>query len=459
MNEKNFTSQNLDDYSYDAISRKEKISYGLGDAATAFVSVTFASFAMYFFTDVVGVSAAILGNLLMVSRIFDCITNVALGRVVDLTNTKYGKARPWVARMIIPLAVSLVLMFLVPNSWSVKAKTIYIIVTVNIYFLAYTASNIPYGTLGTLISRNSQVRSELNLLRMIGYFGMSTLIGFATVPIVNKLGGGQRAWIIMMSIYAIIMALMFIPVFTNTRERVGANNKDDEKVSFKDALKMTLKNKYWDLIFFIMVFGWILTFLFQGINIYYAQYIMHNDNYTGILTGLYNGALLFGFLTINFVFKRLGRRKTIVIGQIVLIISSLTMLLFSKNIVAIGALTVLRGLGFSPLMGTAYAMLADTIDYGEWKYGKRNEGVTYSGGTFSTTLGTGIASAGIGWVLALGGYIEGGVVNQPASVYTAINFLFIIIPVIISAILIVLFYFYDLDNFHDDILKELKEKN
>src|SRR5699024_3155856 len=156
-------------YENENITFKEKFAYGLGDGATAFAAVTVASFSMYYFTDYIGVSATILGLVLFFSRFFDSVTNLLMGHFVDKTNTKHGKARPWVLWTIIPFALTLVLSFTIPTGWSDIPTMVYITIIVNLYFLAYTASNIPYGTLASLISRDQTVRSDLNIYRMISY--------------------------------------------------------------------------------------------------------------------------------------------------------------------------------------------------------------------------------------------------------------------------------------------------
>src|SRR5699024_9474570 len=154
------------------------------------------------------------------------------------------------------------------------------------------------------------------------------------------------------------------------------------------------------------------------------------------------------------VIKRIGRRKTIVYGLIVLIASSLLMYFDPTNLTLIGITSVIRGLGFSPLMGTAYAMLADVIDYGEWKNGISNEGLTFAGGTFATTVGTGAASGGVGLFLGACGYVSKSGASQPEAVYDAISSLFILAPAILGLLLLVLFYFYDLDKHYPKIIKE-----
>lgn len=442
------------------ISFSEKLAYGFGDAATGFAGVMVTSFALFYFTDVVGVAAGLLGTILMLSRIFDAITNLIMGYLIDLTDTKYGKTRPWIVIAMIPLALSLVLLFSVPGDWSQRNQVIFIIVAYNIYFLMYTISNVPYGTLGTLITRNQQERSNLNIFRMLGYFIVMLLVSNITVPLVNYFGGDARAWRIVAAIYGVIMVAMFTYTFLGTKERVeSTTDNEEEKVPLKQAIKQIVTNKYWLIIFFTMIAGWTMLDVLMGINVYYAEYILRNSTLVGPMSLTLTVALIFGLVTVSFFNKQIGRLNTIFLGMATLIVGSLIVLFNNTNIALIMVANALRGFGFSTIMGNAYAMLADTIDYGEWKNGQRVEGLAYSGGTFSTTIGHGLGSAGIGWILGFGGYVSGGDITvQPDSVFTVINFLFIFLPVILAVIVIIMLRFYKLDDEYADIMKDLAER-
>ncbi|WP_049619715.1 MFS transporter [Actinobaculum suis] len=492
--------------SQESISFKEKFAYGMGDAATAFSAVSVASFSMFYFTDYVGVSATALGTVLIFTRVFDAITNIIMGYVVDQTRTKEGKARPWVKWAILPMFAALVAVFAIPTGMSSTATIVWITIVINIYYLVYTISNIPYGTLGTLISRDPQVRSELTLLRMIGYHGVSILLSFITVGLVAYLGGGSNSgWIYTMVIYGAIMSIIFYFTYSCTRERVRSTSEmrhDAERAAATESgaanstppnggpeagtgtapaksagatgtvpakpapakrlgifasIGLLFRNKYWILIFLIMILTWILVNLFGGVNVYYARHILGDANYVGVLNAAFTGAQIVGFFLVSIPIRRFGRRRTIVFGLGMIIVGSLLVLTGPQNIYVLAVASIIRGLGFSPLMGTAYAMLADVIDYGEWKNGVRNEGISYSGGTFSTTVGSGLASSGIVWIMGAAGYISAKDAVQPASVLESIQFLFSWAPVIIAALLLVLFYFYDLDTFYPEIARDLEQ--
>ncbi|MDH2999534.1 sugar transporter [Chelonobacter oris] len=438
------------------ISFNEKLSYGAGDGATAFAAVTVGSFAMYYFTDVIGLSATLLGTVLFFTRLFDAITNVLMGYIVDITKTKHGKARPWILWSAIPLAISIILLFSASKGWSETFSIIYAVTAYQLFFLIYTASNIPYGTLGALITQDPKERSMLNVFRMISFFIMMLLILNITVPLVEFFGGDSRAWQIVAIIYSVIMVLIFLYTFYFTKERVTAAQKQ-ERISLLKSFNLLLNNKYWILVFLIMLMTWTLLGTMTGINVYYADHILKDAALVGVLSMYFLLPLLIGFFSMPYLLNRFKRRNIIIAGLVLLILGSSLILIKTDSLLIVYSGSILRGIGFAPIMGSAYAMLADTIDYGEWKQGIRIEGIVYSGGTFSTTLAGGLSAGIAGWVLGFGGYISGVAAGeQPQTVKTAIETIFIHIPIVLAVITIGLMVIYKLDKEYPKILKDLK---
>lgn len=440
---------------YQNISLKEKIGYGMGDFATGFGGVTIGSFVLYYYTDIIGVSASIIGGILLFSRFFDAITNVIIGILLDKTQGRYGKAKTWILYSTIPFAIFLVLSFVIPVHWDENIKLIYITIILNIYFLMYTASNIPYGTLASLITQDSNQRSFLNIFRMIGYFIVSILIPIITLPLVKFFGDGQKGWLITITIYALIMTCSFFIMLFSTKERVFVSK--NEKNTLKESLSVVILNKYWLIMFGITLLSFSILGLLTGVNVYYAKVNLDNINMVGTLNILFFFPLIIGLALTSICIKIIGRRKTVVFGMILLILGSAFMLFDSTNILIISLGSIVRGIGFAPIMGNAYAMLLNTIDYGEWKTGIRSDGLVYSAGSFSAILGSGVASGGIGWVLGLSGY-HGDSINQPIEVSHTLEFLFIYTPLLLSILIIILLIFYNLDNFYNEIIKDLNSR-
>ncbi|SDZ57502.1 glycoside/pentoside/hexuronide:cation symporter, GPH family [Evansella caseinilytica] len=440
------------------VSIKERIGYGFGDMASNVVVTAVSMFLMFYYTDVMGISAGVIGTIMFVSRIFDGLTDLGMGIAIDKTKSKHGKARPWLLWMAGPIAITTILMFSVPESWGTTATLVYVAVTYNLLFLIYTAINVPYGTLNALITQDQHQRSILNIFRMSMAIGTTIIISSVTMPLIESFGGNPRAWQLVFAIFSIVGMGLFILSFLWTKEKVKPASEEANNVSVKDGVKALFKNKYWVLMVLIAVTVFIFQALISGITVYYAQYLLNDTGLVGLLTMSLFIPLLVGMLFMAPVLKRFGKRNTAMIGSVLIIIGSFIVLINPESLAVVLAGTIIRGIGFAPLAGTVFAMLADTIEYGEWKTGVRTEGLVYSGGSFGTKVGGGLGAAIIGWILAFGGLTDGGIEAQPESLFVAVKFLFIFLPVILCTILLVLFSFYKLDKEFPQIMKDLEQK-
>ena len=221
------------DKEFEKIHLKEKFSYGLGDVACNVVFALTTSLLIYFYTNVVGISAAMIGTIMLISRFFDGISDVLIGHLVDRTHSKYGKSRAWILWMMIPYGIAAILLFTVPPATQI-VKGIYVFITYNFCpTVVYTALNLPYATLATLMTRDTDQRAVVNLFRT----GMSALgnmvITAVTFPLVTRLGDTQQAWIEVSILYAIVSIIMLFICFKNCHERVK------EETKTKDGKKIT----------------------------------------------------------------------------------------------------------------------------------------------------------------------------------------------------------------------------
>ncbi|WP_163536286.1 MFS transporter [Gracilibacillus sp. YIM 98692] len=452
---------NSDRGSNNNIGFTEKLGYGFGDAASNVIVTAASSFLTFFYTTVVGVSAAAIGTIFLLSKLLDGATDLGMGVLIDKTKSKYGKARPWMLWMAIPMAIVTILLFTVPSGWGNTGQLIYIAVTYNLLFIVYTAINVPYGTLNSLITQDQHQRSVLNIFRMSSALITMLIIVNVTLPIVNVFGGNQSGWIIAFSIFSVVGAGLFLVTFFTTKERVRPANAESasENIPFKVGFKALLKNKYWVMMLFLMVLMYVFQSFITGVTIYYAEYLLDSAGLVGLLTTILLVPAILGMVFMSPILKRFGKRNTFIAGASLIILGSLLVLVNPESTMIVYAATVIRGIGMAPLAGTIFAMLADTIEYGEWKTGVRTEGLVYSGGSFGTKVGGGLGSAMLGWILAAGGFISNGDAIQPDSAITAIIFMFVWIPIIVSAIMIVILSFYKLDKLYPLIVKDLQERN
>ncbi|MBS4206666.1 MFS transporter [Bacillus sp. FJAT-50079] len=440
-----------------SVGTMERVGFGFGDLAINFAWASMGMFIVYFYTDVVGIGAALVGTILLVSRFLDGISDVAMGAIVDKTKSKHGKARPWILWLCVPFGIFTALLFAVPDI-SYTGKVIYVIVSYNLLVLIFTGVVIPYGTLNTLITPDQHQRSVLNIYRMffanIGIIIVSNL----TMPLVNAFGGNQTGWIITYSIFGAIAVFLFLITFKTTKERVQPAVGSKKNVPIKESLKTLTQNKYWVMVFLYFIIYSIGYAINQGSTIYYAEYILGSPGLVGILTLVFLIPLLIGFLVLAPIFKKYGKRNAMIGGSIISIIGSVLILIEPSSLSLVIVGQIIRGIGQVPLLGALWALLPDTIEYGEWKTGIRNEGVLYSGGSMGQKLGVGLGVALMGWILSLNGYV-GGQTTQSESALFAIEAIFIYIPIVVFVAQIILLFFYKLDKEYPRIIKDLQNRN
>lgn len=438
------------------IDFSERFSFGLGDFGTNLMYALMVTFLTYFYTDTVGISAALTGTIMFGVRILDTIVGLIVGTLVDKTQSKMGKSRPWVFWTAIPFGVSGFLMSTVPDI-GYNGKVIYVIITYVLVNIIFEASNIPYGSLVSLISRDSYERSVLSIFRNFLSTIGSMLVGVITLPLVAFFGDNQQAWIITFGIYGFFTALCLIVTSLGTKERVKPVYVPKEKVRFKKVLKTIFENKYWLMIFFYLLFYFVYLTASSTITVYYAEYILHDKTTISWISLAQSLPVFAVLLVISPVIKRIGKRNTAIIGGVITLIGILLPLFDTTNLSLIIFASVLKGIGGAPLGATMFAFLADTIDYGEWISRIRMEGILFSAGTVGQTLGMGLGSAVVGWLLGASGFISGSS-TQALSVLNMIVLLFIAVPAIVIIINLFILWRFKLDKIYPQIVSDLSNK-
>ena len=224
-----------------------RISYGLGDTACNIVFGMITALLTLFYTDYCGIPVVTVGLVMLISRIFDGSSDVIIGIIVSKTKSKWGKARPWILWMSVPYVLCAVAMFCVPHSSSTTVQFWYIFVTYNLCTtVCYTAINVPYGTLSTMMTRSSHERDLLSVVRMsLSPIGKIIAVTF-TMPVVKLFGNDQAAWIKTMSIWCAIALALLVICFVRCKETVNfeAAQQEQPKVPASRAIKALLGNPY-----------------------------------------------------------------------------------------------------------------------------------------------------------------------------------------------------------------------
>ncbi len=441
------------------VSVAEKLAYGGGDLACNLINLLAFSMVTFFYTDAMGLNAGIIGGILLFSRFADGFTDLFMGHIMDLTKSRHGKARAWILWTAIPISVSTVLIFLVPNIGTV-GQYIYVAITYNLVstFL-YTMLNLPYGTLTSLMSRDQNERMSINVFRMFMSQVGGLIVSAVTLPLVNAVGGSthQRSWIIVSTIYGVISAILLLLCFAKTKERVTVSSQQKEKVNLKTSLKLLMKNDCWLIVCGIGISAAFTLGVPMSMGTYFAKYIIGNENVVG-----YMGAIqtLPGLLLIPLMApfcKRFGKRTAALMGVGFMLLGQLLMFVNPSSAIWMIICSGIRGAGQAIMSSTTFAMLADTIEYGQWKTGVRLEGMLYSSASFGSKIGVGISSAAAMAIIGAAGY-DGTLAVQPGSAMTAIGVLYIVVPAVFMIITLILYQRYKLDKIYPQVMADLKKR-
>ena len=434
----------------------EKLAYGCGDLASNLVMVLTGTYITFFYSDALGLNLGIVGTLILISRFFDGVSDIFMGFIMDKTKSKHGKARAWMLWLAVPFGICTALLTFVPN-FGDFGKYVYVFVSYNIVttFL-YTAINIPYGALNSLMTRDQHQREVINVFRMT----MAQLGGIAinmfTIPLVNVMGGSakQSSWMIVSTLYGVMAALLFLLCFAKTKERVHAVSESDRKLSFKKTLQVMVKNDQWLIICAIWVVNILGMSMGMGVGMYYAKYVLLNENIFGVLAVI-SQAIAIVLMPVMVIFvKKYGKRNTAFVGTIISIAGQLLMLVNPVSIPWLMLCNAVKGVGMAPLMATLFAMMADTIEYGQWKTGIRVEGTLYSATTFGAKVGGGVGMAAASAILAAAGY-NGLMATQGEAAMKAISRLYLYAPIAFMLVIPVLYWMYKLDKIYPQVMTDL----
>lgn len=431
-----------------------KIGYATGDMASNLIFQMITMFLMFFYTDVFGLSAAAVGTLFLVARIWDAVNDPIMGIIVDKTKTRWGKFRPYLVGGAIPLAIFATLTFTVPNV-SGQWKIVYVYVTYIALGMSYTAINIPYSAMTSSLTQDGLERSSLSSVRMIFAVLGGLVVAGATNPLVAALGGNDPAkgYRLTMMIYSVIGILLFLICFATTKERYTAKSK--QKVPFGESLKTITNNK--PLLITTITFMLTLTAstLRSATVMYYFKYNLNRSELSTLFLLISILSMVMGMFFVPAVSKKLDKKNTVKVGLIFCMIG-LSGIFFSgyDNIVLIFIFAFITGFSAAFPTATAWAMVPDTVEYAEWKTGIRAEGTIYSLYSFGQKLGTALGGMISGIVLSVTGYIAN--VSQTEEALRGILCMMTIIPILLYLLGFIMISFYPLSKKkYNEILKDL----
>lgn len=439
----------------------ERIGYGSGQFGINMINAVLGSFLTIYFTNVTVLNIAVISSIIAVSKIFDGVSDIIMGDIVDKTDTTLGKARVWLLRMCIPFAISTVLLFFVPQQFPVMVQYIYVFILYNmVNAVFFTSMFVPYASMTYLITANSFERGLLGNITQIFSTLANVVINAVFLKLLAFFGGGeeamytQRAFTGTMTLICAVMLLMSIICVITTKERVKISSpqekkeddKPEEKIRTLDAVKALLKNQYWLILTFCMFTVFFVVVMFSVAAIFYTQYVLGDAGLFPVLSNSVSIAQFAIMFATPFLMKKFGRHKVYTVGIGVVVLGFVGFLFVGGNMPLMLLCNVLKGIGMGAAGGMSLGMVADTIDYGVKKTGIQVAGIGNAGISAAQKLGLGLGTAVMGWILDAGGF-KGQAAVQPASALTAINFCYTWIPLILMSITFVLMlFFYKLEG-------------
>lgn len=422
------------------IGLREKIGYACGDTASVLYFKVFSSFLVFFYTDIIGIAAGVIGTMLIVTRIFDAANDPIMGMIADRTKSKHGKFRPWLRWMVLPYALSGVLMFTVPD-WNLGAKIVYIYVTYTLAMVFYTMINIPYGALMGVMTPHSRERTVLASYRFYGAYVASLAVQASILFLVVALGGArdgktptQQGYVYTMVLYSLGAMVLFLFTFYATKERIQPPK--GQETNLRKDLSELVKNKPW---LSVIVMG-VTTIMWLAMRdaaiLYYFKYyvvgqVEEGGKFARLATwfnvigtvGTLAGVAATQWLT------HLFRGKKNAYFWLTVIVASIASLFYFAgpgDIALIFVIQTLVSFLQGPLMPLFWSMIADTADYSEWKFGRRFTGLVFSAGTFSQKVGWAIGPALAAYLLEYYGYVDN--VAQSAHTIEGLRLMMSLIP-------------------------------
>ena len=437
----------------------EKLAYSFGDFASSMFWKLFSMFLLFFYTDVFGISAAAVGTMFLVTRIWDALNDPMMGLIADRTQTRWGKFRPYLLFVAVPFAIIGVLTFTVPDL-DASGKLIYAYITYTLMMMVYTAVNVPYASLMGVMTSNPDERTSLASFRFIGAFSGGLFVTATANYLVDYFGkGGNTAagYQYTIAVYAVLAALFFVLTFAGTKERLKP--APEQQSSLREDLKDIAKNRPWFIMLGAAISVLIFNSLRDGAILFYFKYYI-KDQTVSILGESYNftqagmasaymsiwlGTNIIGVLLAKPISARIGKKKTFLLSVLLSAILSFALFFLQPHQIGlIFALNVLIGIAAGIVLPLIWSMYADIADYSEWKTGRRATGLIFSSSSMSQKFGWTLGGALTGWLLAGFGFEAN--MEQSAESLLGIRLIISVLAGAGALLAAAFIYFYRLDE-------------
>ncbi|MFB4494383.1 MFS transporter [Enterobacter hormaechei subsp. oharae] len=440
--------------SYVNVSVREKIGYGLGDMASnlsfGFVSL----FLLFFYTNVCGITAVQASLIFVIARVLDALFNICIGYVIDKTNTRYGKLRPYLLFGAVPLGMLTVLCF---STFSDEFKFYYALISYTLYCLAYTAVNTPYSAMTNTLTQHEGSRASLSVYRIVmaivGYMLVSTTADLLISPFTDK----KMGYMFAVSSFSLIATVLFLACFSMTRERVKSQPAQ-KAPTLKEMVSAVSGNLPLINLSAFTMFFYIAYTVWMAIAVYFIKYTLGDETFTTQFFLIQSVAYMAGTIASEKLISMMGKKR---MAQFALLIGILGML-FQYFLAGSNGTLIMTGVCLFSLtlgMGSVamWSMIPDTVEYAEWKQGVRAEGAIYGYFNFITKVAMAIGGGAAGLMLDFFDYSSD---HLSASALNGINVMMTLFPALMFALSMLFIFFYTLDeNTYRNIIKDIQLRN
>lgn len=440
------------------ISMGKKIAYGCGAGGGNVMSTLLASFLLSYYTDTAGIAAAAIGTMFVICRLLDGVTDFAMGGIVDKTNTKIGKARPWLIICAPLMVIGIILILSVPQGWSQAAKLVYAYITyIFLNCVVYTIFGIAHTALLARMTRDFKDRNTTSTVSSIINNLTGLVVGTMITGLQLKFG-----WTVTGVILGLIAGVLILIPGLAIQENIGMDEnagRPKESIPLKEQLPPVMKNKYFWL---ALILGALTLFVNAnaiGAQIYYCNVVLKNPMYMTVLMSVGQAPGIIALFFMPTFANKFSKRSFMSIGAILMIVGFCLIGAAGTNTTMLLVGTIIRSVGIGPMFAGLYAFCADAADYGEWKFGVRSEGLLASSQSIGSKIGIGFGSACTAWILAAAGYIPDPMAQQSDAVISAIRFDYGWLGMIVSIVLLVGVLLMDVEKYLPEIRKTIGDRN
>ena len=454
------------------VSFGEKLGYSLGDAAANLVFQMMMIFQLKFYTDVFGLDGAIAGSVLMIASISAIIVDPAVGILTDRTNTRWGKFRPWMLWTVVPFCLFYMLAFYNPGITEKTAVATYATISYVLLMTVYSFNNIPYTSLGGVMTSDIRERTEITTIRFVVVTIAQFVVQGLTLPLVDHFSEGstlQHGWFTTISIFAAIAFVFFIITFLVSKERISP--PPTQRVDIKEDIKSTVSNVSWNSMA-LLTFALFITLAMWGsaMNFYFQYNVDQKSLYdflSNFITLEEDEAYSMGFSAFNmmgafvqfmgviclsrYLANKHGKKKTFIVClSMTAFFTAMFYIPSPTDVSLMFVLNFLRSLAYAPTIPLLWAMIADVSDHIEYENHRRATGFCFSGIILALKLGLGFGGAIAGIIISMFGYVSGNVSIQNESAMEGIRLVSSLVPALLFCVGVMALYFYPISKEYNE---------